>query len=205
MSWSTDGGGSQIRHNFVESGPKRRQGDMYHLLMGLYIDNYCSNFIVHHNIVMGGHTGLATNLPNPGTVFANNTVIGAHNGYGLFSVSKDNADGTGVGFFNNLFIDISGTDISYYGTENGSLKSYIGNFIDGTVPVPVNPEVRIDSSNNMRGEVDGNFNPVKNSPAIDGGIYIEGITGQFSGQSPYVGALDYGQPMFEYGASRTKN
>lgn len=202
-SWSTDGGKSEIRYNLVETGNRNDNGTMMKLTIGLYIDNYCSNFLVHHNIVIGGEGGLQTNLPNPGTIFANNTVIGAKHGYGLFSVSKDNADGRGVSFVNNLFADLKGLDISYYGTEDGISRSYLGNLADGSVPVPVNPDRRITSSHNLRGEVGADYRPVPGSSAIDGGIVIDGITGDFSGNAPDIGALESGEPMFPYGASWT--
>lgn len=198
-TWSCDGGGTEIRYNLVECGNRNDNGTMMKLREGLYVDNYSSNFSVHHNIVIGGGAGLQINLPNPGTTYAHNTVIGAQHGIGFFSVPKDDADGTGIRVANNLFADLKGQDIRYYGTGAGKAESYAGSLQDGRIPVPQNPDRQIASSNNLRGEVDASFRPVAGSPALDGGVVVEGLTGEFAGSAPDIGALESGLPMFEYG------
>lgn len=201
-TWSCDGGGTEIYNNFVDCNAKNDNGTNDKYVNGLYLDNYCSNFAVHHNIVLGGSPdGLRTNLSNINTVFANNTVIGAKIGYGVYSYPKDNAIGKDTGFYNNLFVDIKNYELSYYGTENGEAKTYNGPLEDGKVPFPYNPEERIASSNNGKGEVDGAYRPVEGSAAIDGGVVLDGITDGYLGQAPDIGALEYGEELFDFGAS----
>lgn len=202
-TWSCDGGGTEIRYNLVDCGSRNDNGTMKKLREGLYVDNYSSNFSVHHNIVIGGGAGLQINLPNPGTTYAHNTVIGAQQGIGIYSVPKDDADGTGIRVANNLFADLKEQDIRYHGTEAGKTESYEGSLQDGRIPVPQNPDRQIVSSNNLRGEVDASFRPVADSPALDGGVVVEGLTGEFTGSAPDIGALESGLPMFEYGPTWT--
>ena len=46
------------------------------------------------------------------------------------------------------------------GKANGIPKSYIRNFVDGTMPIPLNPERRCESSGNIRGEVDSLYRSI---------------------------------------------
>lgn len=200
-TWSCDGGGTEIRNNFVVCGDKNDNGTMDKFIVGLYIDNYSSNFKVHHNIVVGGLAGLQTNLPNINTIFANNTVIGSVHGYALFSVPKDNAEGKTTKFHNNFFVDIKSSDVSYYGTENGISKSYQGKLVNGTAPVPFNQTERIISSNNLRDDIDWKYQPIDGSRAIDGGMILPGITDGYLGAAPDIGAIEKGGTLFKYGTS----
>ena len=171
---------------------------------GLYLDNYCSNFTVDHNIVVGGTCGLRTNLSNENTLYANNTVIGSQYGYGIYSYPKDDAKTGKTRFYNNLFVALKGVDINYSGSENGQSVVYTGALKDGTVPCPVNPEQRIESGNNLRVsyiiENEG-YQPADGSPAIDAGCVIEGITDGYLGDAPDIGAIEKGGKLFEYGAT----
>ncbi|MDR2965845.1 MAG: right-handed parallel beta-helix repeat-containing protein [Treponema sp.] len=179
LTAGTDFGGTEIYNNFIVSGDKGDFGTMQKLRFGLYTDNYNSNMIVRNNIVIGGHTGLVINLPNPGTQFYNNTVVGARHGFGSYSKPVDNADASNVTVKDNLFVNIR-QDISYWGTENGSQASYSSNFINGTIPVTQRPEGRMTSSGNARGTVDAQYRP--------------------TGRTPDIGAIPRGGAMFPYGA-----
>jgi len=105
--------------------------------MGLYTDNYTSNYNIHHNIVIGGTSGLNMNLWSRGVRFNNNTIVGADVGIGMYGHSIDNADASTSSFTDNLFVGIKSKDIEYWATENGRQASYNGNFVNGTVPAPV--------------------------------------------------------------------
>jgi len=175
----TDWGNTEIYHNFVVCGTKGDNGTMDHLRDGLYIDNYNRNVIVRNNIVIGGHTGLRINLPNPGTQFFNNTVVNAHYGIGFYSQHVDNADASTVTVRDNLFIRPR-TDITYWGHENGRQVNYQGNFINGTIPVAQRSEGRMTSSGNSRGTVDSQFRPTGRTPDIgavprNGSIFHYGV------------------------------
>jgi len=94
----THGGGTEIYNNFVVCGNKGDNGTMHKLRMGLYVDNNSSNFVVHHNIVIGGGQGLCANMPNQGTRFYNNTVINADVGINFYGFPVDNADASSITF-----------------------------------------------------------------------------------------------------------
>lgn len=201
-AWNCNGGGTEIYNNFVDGTTKNTNGTLSKYYDGLYLDNYCSNFIVHHNIVVGGTTGLRTNLTNHNTLYANNTVIGSTYGYGIYGYPIDNADASTIGFYNNLFVNIKSAAVNYFATENGEAKSYIGPLVNGKVPVTINDEGRMQSSNNLQVPYLGeNYQPRENSPAIDGGIVLEGITKGYLGSAPDIGAIEAGGEVFSYGAS----
>lgn len=203
-TWSCNGGGTRLYNNFVDCGEKTENGTMSKCWDGLYLDNYCSNFTVDHNIVVGGTCGLRTNLSNENTLYANNTVIGSQYGYGIYSYPKDDAKTGKTRFYNNLFVALKGVDINYSGSENGQSVVYTGALKDGTVPCPVNPEQRIESGSNLRVsyiiENEG-YQPADGSPAIDAGCVIEGITDGYLGDAPDIGAIEKGGKLFEYGAT----
>ncbi|MCL2722293.1 MAG: right-handed parallel beta-helix repeat-containing protein [Treponema sp.] len=180
LTAETDFGGTEIYHNYVVCGTKGEFGTMHKLLFGLYTDNYNYNLIVRHNIVIGGGQGLTINLPNLGTQFYNNTVIGAQYGIGFYSKPVDNADASTVTVKDNLFVNTRSFDIQYWGTENGRQASYQGNFINGTIPVTQNLQGRMVSSGNARGTVDAQYRP--------------------TGRTPDIGAIPRGGQMFAYGA-----
>ncbi|MCL2272930.1 MAG: hypothetical protein FWC19_09055, partial [Treponema sp.] len=176
----TDAGGTEIYHNFIVCGDKGDNGTLTHLRDGLYIDNNNSNFIVRHNIVIGGHSGLRINIPNDGTRFHNNTVIGAHYGIGFYTNTLHKADASRVTVLDNLFVNIKSHNISYWGTENGKSVNYNGDFVNGTIPVTVRTEGRMQSSGNARGTVDAQYRP--------------------TGRTPDIGAIPRNGQMFAYGA-----
>lgn len=178
---STDGGGTEIYNNFVVCGNKNDQGTMHKIRIGLYTDNYTSNYTIRNNIIIGGSNGLGLNLWSRNVRFQNNTIVGADIGINMYGYSMDNADASTSSLTNNLFVNIRTRDITYYGTENGRFVEYLGNFVNGTVPAPVRQEGRVQSSGNVRGTVDAQYRPTGNTP--DG-----------------VGAISRNGTMFSYGA-----
>jgi len=179
-AWGNDGGGIEIYNNFVVCGDKNDYGAFHRLRFGLYTDNYTSNYIVHHNIVIGGTHGLSMNLWSRGVRFFNNTVVGADTGFQMSGYRGDNADASTSYVIDNLFVGIKSNDIGYWGTENGRQASYNGNFVNGTIPAPVRPEGRVQSSGNARGTVDDQYRP--------------------TGSTPDIGAIPRNGALFPYGA-----
>jgi hypothetical protein len=182
-TFASDGGGTEIRYNVIECGNKNDQGAMRKLREGLYVDNCSRNFSIHHNIVVGGGSGLRTNLPDSNTSCYNNTVIGSQYGYGIYGFPKDIADMSHLSFFNNLFINLQKSDIHYLAHENGVPKEYYGSLVRGGVPVPSDGHRRPRSWNNesIKGEIDSSYHFAGNVPAD-------------------VGAVATGGAMFRYGA-----
>jgi hypothetical protein len=179
-TWGSDGGGTEIFNNFVVCGDKNDQGSFEKLRYGLYTDNYTANYIVRHNIVIGGTKGLTMNLWSRRIRFHNNTVIGANDGISIYGYPIDNADAYTSFFTDNLFVNIKNSDIQYYGAENGKPANYTGNFVNGTIPAPVRSEGRVQSSGNARGTVDEQYRP--------------------TGRTPDIGAIPRNGAMFSYGA-----
>jgi len=175
----SDGGGTELFNNFVVVGDKGDNGTMKKLRSGLYTDNRNQNYVVRHNIVIGGDFGLSMNLWSKGTKFHNNTVVGAHTGISFYGIPIDNADASTCSVTDNLLVRTT-QDIGYWGTENGRQASYTGNFIRGTIPVTQNPEGRMQSSGNARGTVDAQYRP--------------------AGRTPDIGAIPRNGQMFPYGA-----
>ncbi|MCL1928543.1 MAG: right-handed parallel beta-helix repeat-containing protein [Treponema sp.] len=180
-AWGSDGGGTEIYNNFIVCGNKNNQGAFDKLRFGLYTDNYTLNYIVHHNIVIGGMNGLKMNLWSKAVRFYNNTVIGADAGIGMYGYPVDNADASTSFFTDNLFVKTKYRDIGYYGHENGKPVNYNGNFVNGTIPAPIRREGRVQSSGNARGTVDAQYRP--------------------TGKTPDIGAIPRNGTMFPYGAN----
>ena len=153
-TFGTDGGGTEIYNNFVVVGNKGDNGTQKKLRFGLYTDNYATNYIIHHNIIIGsGATGsgigLIMNLPAEGMQFYNNTVIGFEYGFNFYGMEFDlhqrpiiNEKISGNTASNNLLVNIRNRDYIYYAVENGRHVFQEGNFINGTIPLAVRPEGR---------------------------------------------------------------
>jgi len=162
---NTNGGGSEIYNNFiVVGGSKGDNGTMKRLLSGLYVDDLSFNYIVHHNIVVGGtDAGIRHGLthenipPQQGARFLNNTIIGAQNGFGFHYIYGQNTDTRSVTITGNLLVNIKSRDITGAGFENGKWVNYDGNLVDGAIPVTKNTERRMTSSGNARGTVDAQY------------------------------------------------
>jgi len=181
-AYGTDAGGSEIEYNFVEPGNKNDQGKMQKLRQGLYIDHESKNYSVHNNII-GGVSGLKTNLPDSNTSCYNNTVIGSEYGYAAYGFPKDNANMSNLSIYSNLFINLKKSDVNFWASENGVLKTYFGSVVDGKVQVPIDSSRWPKSGNNVsvKGEVDSNYRFAGNIP-------------------PDVGAIEKGENLLKYGA-----
>jgi len=165
-TWGSDGGDTEIYNNFVVCGDKNDYGTFDKLRFGLYTDNYTANYIIRNNIVIGGVRGLNMNLWSKGVRFNNNTVINANDGIGMYGYPIDNADASASFFIDNLFVNTKKNDMVYYAVENGKQVSYVGNFVNGTIPAPVRKEGRVQSSGNSRGTVDTQYRPTVSTPDI---------------------------------------
>ncbi|MCL2277048.1 MAG: right-handed parallel beta-helix repeat-containing protein [Treponema sp.] len=179
-TFMADGGGTEIFNNFVIVGDKGDNGAMAKPRNGLYPDNYCSNIDIHHNIVIGGSTGIQVNLWAKNINVYNNTVVGSNLGIGFYAYPSDNADASTVSVTDNLFVNIKTNDIGYSGTEDGVRIEQDRNFLDGTIPFPVRAQGRMQSSGNARGTVDSQYRP--------------------TGSTPDAGAIPRNGRLFAYGA-----
>lgn len=191
-TWNTDGGSTQIVNNFV-GGSITTNGQVD----GLYLDNYCKNFLVHHNIVKVTSAGLRVNLTSTNNLVFNNTIIGCKTGVGMYGYSKDEASMTGTKIYNNLIVDLTSTDeYEYYAAEGGINVGKSGKFINGQLSL-LSGDKAPQTGSNLAGSISNSYSPL--GSVIDGGIKFDGFIGTIRGTKPDVGALENGDKLFAYG------
>jgi hypothetical protein len=166
---NTDGMGTEIRYNKVHDSFAPASDH------GIYLDNQCSHFIVHHNVIwdVPKDDALHLNYPSEFNLIYNNTVAtdGNLSGMGYFY------DYYYVRIFNNIF----GGNVNHPQTVARG-----NNITGGTDPKYV------DAANH-------DYRIAVDSPAVDMGSVIPGITDGYSGNAPDIGAYEYGQEDFKTG------
>ncbi|HUT35167.1 MAG TPA: right-handed parallel beta-helix repeat-containing protein [Planctomycetota bacterium] len=65
-----DGGGTEIHHNWFHDNKAAGLG------LGIYLDNFTSNYLVHHNVVWACDDPIRLNKPSTYNLIANNTLLG---------------------------------------------------------------------------------------------------------------------------------
>jgi hypothetical protein len=188
--FSTNGNGTIISYNWVHDSYNGYSPTL-HSGIGIYLDDYSSNFIVHHNVIWNAKTG-----PSAAGIKANNPKSGQkpelnrHQIYNntmwdckraLNSPDKDWNGTTGRPYwaetkvFNNILIKPETFGPAMVG------NNYIGNevmFAD-----TINRDFRLKAG----------------SPCIDAGTVIPGITDGFKGSAPDIGAYEYGVVFWKPG------
>lgn len=146
----------------------------------IYFDHYSSDVAVHHNITYNTSRGGNIYIPPSHVLWFNNTHFNNGNitSY-LWPATIDAAPGTR--FYNNI--------ISSFATPFSSISD----------PVDISNNYFTSSASNFINSAAGDFRLVSNSGAIDLGREIPGVTDGFSGSAPDAGALELGQPMWDYG------
>ncbi len=158
-SYHTNGGNSEIAYNWVHDNHATGTAS------GIYLDNYDSNYVVHHNVVWNCAFAIQTNKPAVNHKIYNNTVWYCDHAQWAWGPG-------GTQIINQEVIN------------NLSDKSWdVGTFFQTNLttgsPWFVDPE-------------NGDFRLQSNSPAIDYGTVIPGITGNYVGEAPDAGAYEYG-------------
>jgi hypothetical protein len=145
----------------------------YHFNPALYADDVTADFRYHHNVIWDVKLGIGWNKPRGGHEAYNNTIWGRNRSVTL----TVNADGCKV--YNNLsnryFKDTSNSEVKNNLTSGG----FVGN--------PDKPTSGLD------------FRLASNSPAINAGVVIPGVTDGAIG-APDVGACEFGGPAWIPGA-----
>jgi hypothetical protein len=158
--------GTQICYNWVHDVNT-------HYGNGIYLDNYNSNFHIHHNVVWEIlSNGIQTNRPSAYTTVSNNTVFGR--------ISATYSPWTGQ---KTMFGSLLANNLI---SSRPTLKAgyaEVASVLHG-LPDPV-----------------GGFDPVRDrsSAGIDQGVVLPGITDGYSGASPDCGAYETGQPLWRAG------
>ena len=177
-TWGSEGGGSEIAYNIVHGygyGPKADWGS------GIYLDNYCSGFLVHHNLIYDIYdAGMRLNNPATDHKIYNNTIL-------LSSGTKEVA----IAAATDLDKDMTGTEI-----VNNIFQGEVKVFQDSS---PEEPNMH----HNFASETDANGWPAQDSNAIDAGVVISGITDGYQGSAPDVGCYETGTSGWTAGADWT--
>jgi len=168
--YATDGEGTVIAYNLVHDNRAASCG------VGIYIDNGSSNFIIHHNVCWGNQdSGIRLNIPSNNNLVCNNTVVDNLNSIGYWA-PDDSKDQAGSRVVNNICTDEVRTGDGAEVTHNFVGKS--AGFINARK---------------------GDFRLRKNSPCVDAGRPVAGITLRHAGKAPDIGAYEYGLPEWKAG------
>jgi hypothetical protein len=172
-AWGTDGEGGIIAYNWVHDNT----GDS---TVGIYLDNFDKNFIVHHNLVWNcSGSGIRMNSDAINHLVANNTIQQVREPFGTYCYAGYTPTMKGTRVLNNL-------------VNEAMNPKDPREFVQGEL----GPEL----SHCAPGAVDQDGCPTEGSAAIDAGLEIAGITDAFQGQAPDLGAYEFGGPRWTAGA-----
>jgi len=170
-TFQTDGEGTVIAFNRVHDV-------RCHTGVGIYIDNASPNHLVHHNLCYNvTDCGIRLNTPTRDVLLYNNTLC--QNGKSLaWWGSRGNNDQQGVKVINNILTDSVSLGEGAISRSNYTDKD--PGFLD-----PQNNDFRLRP----------------NSPCIDAGELIEGITGRHVGKAPDLGCFEQGAAPWTAGST----
>lgn len=169
--WS-DGAGTVIAHNWVHSNRAK-------LGAGIYLDNFCENFIIHHNLSWNNvGAGIRLNAPCRNTLVANNTLLNNRWAFNVFTHKGYDPDQSTVKIFNNL--------------GNSKMVFSTGKFA---------PQ----ADRNKSCAVDAKAVPTAGSRAVDRGAEVEGVTEGCRGEAPDIGAYERDAEYWVPGADWSDN
>lgn len=161
---ASDGEGTEIHHNVCHDNLAKRNSS------GIYLDNFTSNFLVHHNVVWGTKSlTLQLNRPSDHICVYNNTIIGIAGHWGRWETDRM----YGNVMLNNLMSSSIG-----FPPEVALLHNIVGI-----------PHEQLNPQNYSSGSV----------PGKDQGCIIPGITDGFNGDAPDIGAFEAGQTPWKAG------
>jgi hypothetical protein len=169
--WGTDGERGVIAYNWIHDNIRSR---------GVYLDNFSTNFVVHHNVIWGcAGNAIRMNCDAVNHQVYNNTMMQVDEPFGTYTYAGYEPTMQGTKVINNLV--------------NVSMDSKDPRqFVQGEL----GPEMHHNSS----GAVDRDGYPVAGSKAIDAGVVIPGITDGFKGKAPDLGAYEFGGARWTAGA-----
>ena len=172
-AWGTDGEGGIIAYNWVHDN----LGDS---TVGIYLDNFDKNFIVHHNVVWNcTGSGIRMNSDALNHLICNNTIQQVREPFGTYCYAAYTPTMKGTRIINNL-------------VNEAMNPKNPAEFVQGEL----GPEFH----HNAPGAVDKDGYPTADSAAIDAGVEVAGITEGFQGKAPDLGAYELGGTKWTAGA-----
>jgi hypothetical protein len=167
--WGVDGQGTRIAYNWVHDNASAADP----IRPGVYIDNWCRNFIVDHNVVWNCQTddGIRVNGPSTNHLIYNNTLFNCHN-LGAHPYDQWPSPNPDPGYWTS--------DVYTYSASNNLFLA-------------TSPQAQLMSWTN------GDFRLKPNAPAIDAGVVIPGFTDGYSGGAPDLGAYETGSLAWSAG------
>ena len=175
-TYGTDGRGAEFAYNVIYNARGGGFGSV-----GVYLDNFSSNHLVHHNVVWNCDHALKMNPTSRYNQIFNNTLMGAQDSV----ATSKSGDMLGSVFSNNIFGKSAKIDPA---------ATKVRNMYSTVDPLFVDPST-------------GKYQLRSNSPAINGGVAIHsgklGGTDGYVGTAPDVGAYEYGKTPWQAGAGIT--
>ena len=167
--YGADGEGTVICYNLVHDNQAEHYG------VGIYLDNGCSHFLVHHNVCYRNtDSGIRLNIPSHGNLVYHNTCVRNLNGTSYWA-PDESRDQAGSRLVNNLFTDEvkTGEGIEAHHNYVGGHPGFVNAGRD---------DYRLRSS----------------SPCVNAGVVIPGVTFRPVG-APDLGAYEHGAPAWQAG------
>jgi hypothetical protein len=180
-SYEANGSGLVISYNIVhDTWSLSANGSLPPLGMGIYLDQYDTNYVIHHNLVYNcAYSGIHLNQTVNNNQVINNTLVNC--GVNWIEINGGaTVTQTGTSMINNLGV---GTGVFSYS------------------PGPVGP-VSLNSGTYLPDSfVPGGYQLAAGSGAIDQGLVVPGITDGYCGSAPDVGAYEYNCSSWSAGAT----
>lgn len=175
-AYGTEAKGSEVAYNWVHDNVST---ESYKIGNGIYIDNFCSDITVHHNVIWNcSYNAFNYSRPAKNIYFYNNTAFNAPDvteSY-LYAGATDTSSGNRL--YNNLCA-----------------------FSYGKFPMLDQSHNLFYSSLPLRDAANYDFRLSEDAVgAIDSGMVIAGITDGFSGAGPDIGAYEHGGVFWKAGA-----
>ncbi|MFI3269094.1 MAG: right-handed parallel beta-helix repeat-containing protein [Rikenellaceae bacterium] len=174
---------TEIHHNYVHDsyGPAYADGRA----AGIYLDNNSKGYLVHHNVVWNvTWSALMFNWYNVNLLFYNNTIWDCGfntgrwaNGYEMEKI-----------VLKNNYANVTSREKG----EGKSDNDWIGTDFEANMLFKESPFTSAEKRD---------FTLPAGSPLIDKGVVIKGFDNKFSGKSPDVGAYEFGEKLWNVGAS----
>ncbi|KNY27880.1 right-handed parallel beta-helix repeat-containing protein [Pseudobacteroides cellulosolvens] len=175
-AWGAEGEGTEIAYNWIHD---IYSDGVYKIGNGVYMDNYCKDFYIHHNVIWNCS-------------------------YNAFNYSRPSNN---IYFYNNTAFN-SG-DISYSYIPAGTEDTSSGNrMYNNLVGFNIGDFPALEKKNNLKADImplcdieNYDFQLTDNvTQAIDSGEVIRGINDNYLGEGPDIGAYEKGGEFWKAGA-----